>query len=69
MKRTPQALQTWRKSRGLRQVDFAQMLEISDRTVIRWERGDVAIPPYLWKLLDRLLPQDIVQAGGSIDTN
>lgn len=40
-------LKEWRDSAGLSQSGLASLLQVAVNTVARWERREIAIPPYL----------------------
>jgi len=42
--RTPEGLLAWRKAHKLSQRALGELLEVQWITVLRWERGQVAIP-------------------------
>ena len=56
---TPVELRAWRKQAGLSQTELGLLLEVSIMTISRWERGECAIPRYLWFALAYLSRQGI----------
>lgn len=48
-------LADWRLNMGMTQAELAQELEVSEKTVYRWERRQSAIPPFLHLALDSLV--------------
>ena len=51
---TPQEIREARISLAMTQNDLAAALRVSIRTIIRWEQGHVAAPPYLALALTEL---------------
>ena len=50
----PEELTTWRKERGLTQIELAAMLGVTNVCVSRWESGARNIPAFLHLALDCL---------------
>lgn len=48
---SPADLRGWREARGLRQDDLATFLQVTKRTVRRWEVGDQPVPHAVAMLL------------------
>lgn len=44
---TPTQLYQRRLALGMKQIELAVVLGVHETTVSRWERGEVAIPPFL----------------------
>lgn len=42
-----EALRNWRTGLDIKLVDFARMLDVRPSTVVRWENGERAVPPYM----------------------
>jgi DNA-binding XRE family transcriptional regulator len=54
---TPTDLIAARKALGLSQAALARTLGVSLNTTNRWEKGERAIPPYLWLAIEGLRHQ------------
>jgi transcriptional regulator with XRE-family HTH domain len=59
---TPEQLRNWRKKRRLTQIQLAEQLGVYRGTIIRWEAGQQAIPPFLELALKQL---DATHIGGT----
>lgn len=59
MKKTGELLRCLRKERNMTQMQAAEMLQVSDRTVSKWERGAGLPDVSLWKGLSVLYGVDI----------
>lgn len=56
--RTPAGMRAWRQSRGLSQVKLAELLEVHEITISKWEREIVPIPKTV-ELALRWLDQEL----------
>ncbi|WP_455057835.1 helix-turn-helix domain-containing protein [Jutongia sp.] len=43
---------------GLSQVEFGKKYDIPRRTIQNWETGERQCPPYMLKLLERVVKED-----------
>jgi transcriptional regulator with XRE-family HTH domain len=53
---TPMELKLWRTARGLTQAQCAELAEVTRETVLRWEKGEHAIPDTLLSRLEAKSP-------------
>jgi transcriptional regulator with XRE-family HTH domain len=64
---SPRALRAARRELGLSLEKVAQQLEVSEKTVRRWERGDNPIKGYYLRPLAELLevePEELLESAG-----
>ncbi len=54
---SPDELRAWRDQFGYSQQHLADLLEVAEMTISRWERGVREIPPYLYLALRSLEDQ------------
>jgi transcriptional regulator with XRE-family HTH domain len=60
------ALRRWRRLRGVKQSHAAELFDVSQATLSRWERGQHRIPNTAVRKLSRLLAAPLDSAGDAV---
>jgi len=62
---TAQAIRRLRHAQGWTQVELAHRLDVTPRTVGRWEQGTTAVPAQVVRLLRYLVADPTIPRGGT----